>query len=151
MKKYKTSEDTTNNIVNEAAVAYGIAENNNIFSLINTIKHGIKFPAFKTIVERSPFSIGEWSNFLHLSERTMQRYSKENKAFDPIYSEKILEITMLNNYGKEVFGDEENYNTWLQTKNIALGGITPKALMDSTFGIKLIKDELTRIEHGVLA
>lgn len=81
----------------------------------------------------------------------MQRYKKENKTFDPIYSEKILEITMLFNYGKEVFGDEDNFNTWLQTKSIALGGRAPKELLSNTFGIRLVKDELARIEHGVLA
>jgi len=151
MKQYKNNEQEKMDQVNEAAVAYGAVDNNNIFLLINSIKRGIRFPIFKNIVDKSAFNINEWSGFLHLSERTMQRYKKENKTFDPIYSEKIFEITMLFNYGKEVFGDEDNFNTWLQTKSVALGGIAPKELLNNTFGIRLVKDELTRIEHGVLA
>ena len=40
---------------------------------------------------------------------------------------------------------------WLDAENIALGGVKPKSLLDSTFGIEIVKDELTRIEHGILA
>ena len=58
---------------------------------------------------------------------------------------------MLNKYGIEVFDDQDKFNVWLLTKNVALGGIKPKDLLDSSFGIQLLKDELTRIEHGVLA
>ncbi len=140
-----------NQEVNEEAMVYNAIENRNAFLLINLIRSGIRFTMFKSIADKSPFSFTEWSNFLHLSERTMQRYQKEKKSFDPIYSEKIIEITMLYNYGKEVFGDKKNFDYWLQTENIALGKRTPKELLDSTFGIHLVKDELTRIEHGVLA
>ncbi len=58
---------------------------------------------------------------------------------------------MLNKYGIEVFGKQDNFNVWLNTKNIALGGIKPKELLDSSFGIQILKDELTRIEQGILA
>jgi putative toxin-antitoxin system antitoxin component (TIGR02293 family) len=81
----------------------------------------------------------------------MQRHKREKKSFDPIYSDKILQITLLYNSGMEVFGDKGKFNTWLETQNLALGGIKPKELLDNTFGIGLLKDELTRIEHGVLA
>ena len=81
----------------------------------------------------------------------MQRYKKEKKSFDPIYSEKILEVTLLYNLGAEVFGNKDKFNTWLETKNLALGRIKPKGLLDNTFGIGLLKDELTRIEYGTLA
>ena len=95
--------------------------------------------------------MNEWSGFLHLSERTMQRYQKENKSFDSIYSEKIISIAMLYYYGIDVFGNKENFDKWLETKNIALGGLLPKELFDNTFGLQLIRDELTRIQHGILA
>ena len=88
---------------------------------------------------------------MHLSERSMQRYKAEKKTFDPIHSEKILEIAFLYQRGVEVFGHSENFHTWLNTKSVALGGVPPQELMDTTFGINLLNDELTRIEHGVLA
>ncbi len=122
-----------------------------MYSIISRIKKGLSFKAFLNFVKNSPFNISEWASFLHLSERTMQRYKKENKTFDSLYTEKILEVSLLNQYGIDVFGSQEKFNAWLNTKNIALGGIVPKTLLDNTFGIQIIKDELTRIEHGVFA
>ncbi len=119
--------------------------------LISTSRHGIPYHTFTKMTADNPFSLDDWSSFLHLSERTMQRYKKEKKTFDPIHSERILEITMLYNRGTEVFGKSEKFNSWLNSKSIALGGIRPKELLDSTFGIGMLKNELTRIEHGVLA
>jgi putative toxin-antitoxin system antitoxin component (TIGR02293 family) len=122
-----------------------------MFDLIESLRKGISFSHFSTLVKRTSFSIPEWSTFLHLSERTLQRYKKEEKRFDPIHSEKILEITLLNNLGIEIFGDKAKFDTWLDTQHVALGGRSPKAFLDSTFGIGMIKDELMRIEQGVLA
>ena len=58
---------------------------------------------------------------------------------------------MLYKKGTEVFGTKEKFNSWIETENLALGKIKPKQLLDNTFGINLLKDELTRIEYGVLA
>ncbi|PLW96765.1 MAG: hypothetical protein C0591_08105, partial [Marinilabiliales bacterium] len=82
---------------------------------------------------------------------SLQRYKKDKGSFNPVTSEKIIEIAMLNKYGIKVFGDQQKFNTWLSSKNLALGGVSPKDLLDSSFGIQLLKDELTRIEHGILA
>ncbi len=144
-------EKPISNMVNESAITYQTLGSRSIISLINTVRQGIQFSAFMSIVTKSPFNISEWSAFLHLSERTMQRYKKEQKSFDPIHSEKILEITLLYRKGLEVFGDTDRFNSWLNSTNIALGNIKPKELLDNTFGISLLKDELGRIEHGVLA
>ena len=131
--------------------SYNSVDDKDVFSIINTIKKGIKFSVFNSIALNSPFSLIEWSGFLNISERTMQRYKKERKSFDSNSSEKIIEIALLFKYGIEVFGNKDKFNTWLETKNVALGGIVPKELLDNTFGINLLKDELTRIEYGVLA
>lgn len=136
---------------NEATVTYQSLGNRSILSLINTVRQGISFSAFMHLVNKSPFNVNEWASFLHLSDRTMQRYKKEEKTFDPIHTEKILEITLLYKKGVEVFGDTERFDAWLNSNNIALGNVKPKDLLDNTFGISFLKDELGRIEYGVLA
>ncbi|MCC9165624.1 type II RES/Xre toxin-antitoxin system antitoxin [Pontibacter harenae] len=133
------------------SLSYKWIDDKDVFMLISAVREGVKYTLFQAIADKSPFSTTEWSNFLHLSERTFQRYKKEQRTFDPLHSEKILEITMVYNKGVEVFGDQANFDAWLEAKNVALGGIKPKELLDSTFGIGVLKDELTRIEHGVLA
>ncbi|PRY11976.1 putative toxin-antitoxin system antitoxin component (TIGR02293 family) [Pontibacter ummariensis] len=133
------------------SLSYKLIDDKDVFMLISTVREGIKYALFQAIAAKSPFSTTEWSGFLHLSERTFQRYKKEKRTFDPLHSEKILEITLVYNKGVEVFGDKANFDAWLEARNVALGGIKPKELLDNTFGIGLLKDELTRIEHGVLA
>ena len=139
------------NEVNEPMVAYSSLDNGNVFMLINAIKNGIHYSFFERLAASIPFTLREWSQFLHLSERSLNRYKKDKAAFSTTASEKILEITMLNKYGIEVFGSQERFNRWLNTKNVAMGGVKPKSLLDSSFGIQMLKDELTRIQYGVLA
>lgn len=121
------------------------------FGLTNMVREGVAFPYLSKLSAYIHFTIEEWSAYLHLSERTLQRYKKDKKAFDPIHSERIVQIELLYKKGIEVFGSAENFHTWMETKSIALGGVTPKELLDTAFGINLVKDELIRIEHGVLA
>jgi putative toxin-antitoxin system antitoxin component (TIGR02293 family) len=132
-------------------VSYGSMDDTNVLSLIEIVRQGIKFSIFNSFAGKSPFSLNEWSTFLHLSERTMQRYKREKRTFDSLQSEKILEIALLYKKGIEVFGNAEKFNSWLETENLALGKIIPKKLFDNSFGIHLLKDELTRIEYGILA
>jgi len=138
-------------ILEEPSIAYNILDDKDAYSLIYAIKKGIKYTFFEQLSKLSPFTARDWSDFLHLSERSMQRYKKEGGTFGTVSSEKIVEITMLYKYGINVFEDKEKFDTWLSNSNVALGGIKPKELLDTSFGIGLLKDELSSIEYGVLA
>jgi len=120
-----------------------------ILSLIKTVRKGINFNHFLNIAASSSFDLHEWSYVLHLSERTMQRYKKESISFEPIQSEKILQVALIFQKGYDVFGSEIKFTHWMSTENLALGGSKPKELLDTTFGMKLIEDELIKIEHGI--
>jgi putative toxin-antitoxin system antitoxin component (TIGR02293 family) len=139
------------NILMDPAVPYVSLGSRNFYSFIEMVRQGIDFSIFRALVGKSKFSLSEWSSFLHISDRTMQRYQKEQRPFDALQSEKIIEIALLFKKGKDVFGTDEKFNTWLDTTNIALGGVKPKSLMDSSFGIQIISDELSHIEHGLLS
>lgn len=130
---------------------YDAVDDKDIFLLIKKSREGMKYSAFQKINKHIPLKLVEWSKVLHLSERTMQRYKKEKLSFAPLYSEKIIEIQLLFSKGTDVFGNGDKFYNWLNSKNIALGGIIPVSLLDNTFGILMVKDEITRIEHGILA
>ncbi|MCC8425197.1 antitoxin Xre-like helix-turn-helix domain-containing protein [Mucilaginibacter sp. UR6-11] len=131
-KKYKFADDDT-------------------FDLTNMVREGVPFPYFTRLSNQIQLGFEEWSSYLHLSERTIQRYKKENKSFDPLYSERILQIELLYKKGIAVFGVADNFYTWMDSVSIPLGSIKPKELLDTAFGINAIYDELGRIEHGILA
>jgi putative toxin-antitoxin system antitoxin component (TIGR02293 family) len=126
-------------------------DDNAILYVIREVRKGIAYSSFTNAVKNVPLTLKEWSGILDLSERTLQRYKKEKRAFDTLQSEKIVQVTLLARYGREVFGDEKKFNSWLNTENISIGKARPKDLLDSSFGIDLLKDELSRIEHGILA
>lgn len=132
-------------------INYAATEDRGVLSLIRTAREGISFSTFSGFVDKSPFDLSDWAVFLHLSERTMQRYKKEGRTFDTLQSEKIIEIALLYNKGTEVFGNADKFNLWLDSPNLALGRIAPKSIMDTSFGLSLLKDELGRIEYGILA
>ena len=119
--------------------------------LILLSRKGLQYQFFQDVVQAGFFTLKQWSKFLHITERTMQRYKKEQKKFEPIQSERILEIAKLQERGKSLFGSSDYFESWLNSNLVVLGGAKPVDFLDSTFGIDLIMDELGRIEHGVLA
>ena len=138
-------------IIKEEQVTYQAKGGRNIFSLMQAAKAGISFNFFIKLVKKSPLDLKEWTSLLHLTDRTMQRYKKEGRSFDQLHSERILELSMLFQYGEEVFESRDHFSTWLDTVSPALDGQKPINLLHSSFGITIIKDELSRIEQGILA
>jgi len=129
----------------------GNVDDNTILNVIREVRKGIAYNSFTNAVKNVPLTLKEWSGILDLSERTLQRYKKDKRAFDTLQSEKIVQVTLLIRYGRDVFGDENKFNLWLNTENLSIASVKPKELLDSSFGIDLLKDELTRIENGILA
>ncbi|MFA5816320.1 MAG: MbcA/ParS/Xre antitoxin family protein [Bacteroidales bacterium] len=142
MKDYEIPDDP---------IMYESVGEKDVFYLIQAARKGIGYPRFAALAKAFPFSIRDWSGFLHISERTLQRYSKEAKAFDPVSSERIIEITLLYKQAITVFGSKNKLDVWLDIQNVALGGAKPKELLDSTLGLQLVRNELVRIEHGILS
>ncbi len=126
-------------------------DNNDVFRLINATREGVEFETFYEFSVTYPLNSMDWSRILNMSERTIQRHKREKKKFDSIHTEKLLMIMLLFKKGTEVFGSPTNFLAWINSKDIALGGVKPINLMDNSFGINMVKEELIRIEHGVLA
>ena len=119
--------------------------------LIIKSRDGISFGEFEYFMDRSPIHLEEWAGLLHLSDRTLQRYKKDNKSFESIHSERILDLFMLFKLGEDVFGDKSIFKSWLYDQNIPLGNVTPLSLLDTSFGIVMVKEELGRIQHDIFA
>ena len=50
------------------------------------------YSEFKKIADKTPFTQAEWASILHVSERTLQRYAKNNGSFAPINAERAVQI-----------------------------------------------------------
>lgn len=120
------------------------------FDLIRLTRKGILKKYLLELAEKLSFSMHELSHILHISERTLQRYGREDTLASDT-SERVLLLAQLYNKGIEVFGTPENFNDWLRTPLPAFEQQPPIGLLDTAFGFQLISDELGRIEHGVFA
>lgn len=128
-----------------------VMDDSNMPYLISSVRKGISYSDFEKVYFFSLFTFSEWSAILHLTERSLQRYKQQKKSFDLLQSEKIIQIILLFKRGVSVFGSKEKFEIWLSSLNVALGGIKPKEVLDSAFGIEWLMDELGRIEHGIFA
>lgn len=164
MKRYETSEKVYQ--VNEVLVGYiktfkrakNIAPQNISYATVlndkllvaMAIRKGVTNPLFYEIKTNSPFNETQWSEFLNINLRTLQRYKNdENHIFKPLQSERIFELAEVVSVGNDIFDSPEYFQLWLNSPSVALGNEKPIDLLDSSYGKELVLNELNRIEHGI--
>ncbi|NBC82487.1 MAG: DUF2384 domain-containing protein [Bacteroidetes bacterium] len=106
---------------------------------------GISKNYLKQVLRFCHLSVSEFIQAIPISLDTY----KKNSEFKPHVTEKVLEIEEVYKKGLEAFG--ENFYPWMETVNPAMGNIKPKELLRNSFGIRILLDEIGRLEHGILA
>lgn len=109
------------------------------------------YTEFKKIADKSPFTQAEWAAMLHVSERTLQRYARNNGSFATINAERAVQIAQVLKAGKEAFGDTAKFYHWLKSNPQMLEGPLSLQSLTSHEGINQVLTELGRITHGILA
>jgi putative toxin-antitoxin system antitoxin component (TIGR02293 family) len=104
---------------------------------------------FHELSQKLPFTQQEWADILHISDRTLQRYIKDNKPFEGLYAEHLYQLDNMADLGLQVFGNVKSLEQWLRAPRQVLGELQDFATLKSFWGVKLIANELGRIEHGV--
>src|SRR5213075_1561862 len=82
--------------VEEPLVAYSTYK-------VMPITKDFNYKEFKKIADKVPFTQKEWSDILHISERTLQRYAKDDGSFNFSVTDRILQIDKVIKRGIEVF------------------------------------------------
>ncbi|MGR3810087.1 type II RES/Xre toxin-antitoxin system antitoxin [Jiulongibacter sp. NS-SX5] len=145
--KNEKLKNPENNILEEPIAIYGSA---GVFNVINTAREGLSMQRVSALASQLSLSLQELGQILHLSLRTLQRYSAE-KILDTDASAKALKLATLKIKGENTFGSTEAFNTWLREANPALNNQTPLQMLDTPYGFDLIEQILGRIEHGIFA
>lgn len=118
--------------------------------VVDVIRQGIPTSLFMSIKDMAPFSDQEWSDFLDISLKSLQRYKKESDyVFRSIHSEKIIELVEVTVVGLEVFDSQEDFASWLNASSHALGNRCPIDLLRDSYGKELVLSELHRIDQGI--
>jgi putative toxin-antitoxin system antitoxin component (TIGR02293 family) len=118
--------------------------------LMQITRQGIVRNAVDSIAKLLGLSTADLARYLHVSERTLQRYSFD-KELSPELSDRLIQIAKVYAKALEVFEDESTAVDWLKYPNRALGDTVPMDYLDNSSGVEIILDELTRIEYGVFA
>ena len=139
MKNYNQTQQTQNAILNEPSLNYASG------SFFELSMRAISKNYIKQILRLSKLSVLELISILPISIDTYKR----KLAFNPPVTEKVLEIEEVYRKGIDAFGD--SFHQWMDTENLALGGVAPKSLLQNSFGVRLLLNEIGRLEHGVLA
>lgn len=111
----------------------------------------LTYEEFKKTADKVPFTQAEWAAILHISERTLQRYAKNNGKFASINAERFHQISQVFAKGKKVLGKTAWFYEWIHSNPPALEGDLSFDSLTSYDGIQKILTQLGRIEHGILA
>ncbi|WP_324679309.1 antitoxin Xre/MbcA/ParS toxin-binding domain-containing protein [Hymenobacter sp. GOD-10R] len=121
----------------------------NELDLLMVAVKGLSVQALRTLQRRMQFSNKEISELLSISESTLARREQSKRALTRDEAEKTIQLSAVMAKGLEVFEDEEDFRHWLETDNVALGGIRPKDLLTSAIGRDQVRDLLGRIQYGI--
>lgn len=106
---------------------------------------------FRKMADKTPFTQAEWASMLHVSQRTLQRYSKNNSSFASINAERAIQIANVINEGKKTFGTIEMFYNWIKRNPVMLEGTLSFESLTTYDGIVKVLTQLSRIQHGILA
>jgi len=114
--------------------------------VITLIRNGVSGDSIIKLADLINIPKNDVYNLLNLKARTAQRQMSKNLDADK--SGHLVQITRILQRCVGVFEDLEKAKRWLKSPNYALGNQTPLNLLDTSEGIELVRDTLTRIEYG---
>ena len=142
--KYKTQK-SNNNIAHEPMVSYQPIQ----AMPRMTITTAFTYTKFSKISATIPFTLKDWANILHLSERTLQRYAQSNTTFEGIYVDRILHIEQLLQLGLQTFNNADAFYQWLKKDKMVMGQVVNFQSLSSTQGIQDTINQVGRILYNV--
>ncbi|MEM6380904.1 MAG: antitoxin Xre/MbcA/ParS toxin-binding domain-containing protein, partial [Bacteroidota bacterium] len=120
------------------------------FDLMALARQGLYRSALDSLGQLLELSTKDLVQYLHISERTLQRYDQHKKLSSEL-SDHLIQIAKVYARAVEVFEDHDRAVQWLKYPSQALGVVTPLSCLDNYSGIELVLDELGRLEYGVYA
>lgn len=149
--------------LNEPVVAYNLPGYNPLsvlfggqfksisdFDIIAAVRHGIEKSKLLSLAKKLSLTIEELADILHISERTLQRYSP-GTLVKAEYADRAIALAQLYERGVDVLGSAAAFNDWLRRPNYALRNQSPLSYLDTSVGFAMVLDILGRVEHGVFS
>ena len=98
--------------------------------------------------EISSFSDEVIAHWLDVSVKTLRNYRKSESDLKESLKEHLVLLLSLYQHGTDVFGNAENFDKWLDTKNYFFDNQAPKDYLSTSSGIRFTDDRLAAMEYG---
>jgi putative toxin-antitoxin system antitoxin component (TIGR02293 family) len=148
MKNYEDIEDIRPSVAMEALASYQTYFQSPI-NRLSVIKGGLSSSAIQDLLDISGSTRFDMAKNLDLTEPTLRKHLSIAKELSTSLSEHVLFLLELYDKGIDTFGSIKEFRNWLPQHNIGINA-KPIDLLDSITGIKMIINELNRIDYGVL-
>ena len=119
--------------------------------LVEEASTGVPVGAVYEMIGSTHLNKEFFARILNISTKTLDRHRLAARRLSPAGSEMILKLHALFKKGEEIFGNQEEFQKWIDRPAYGLGSKIPKNMIQTSSGIDLVIDELTRIEFGDLA
>ncbi len=119
----------------------------NIIQVSEVVERGLPSREISSIVHFLDFRVTEIAKATSVSPSTVSRWEPDTVIGVP-GSNQFFKIDQLISKGVEVFGGLEEFRSWLQSPNLALGNAIPAKLITSLIGIELVDEALEALQFG---
>lgn len=113
-------------------------------SRVETFRSGFRKKSFDRLKEVTGLDNNTLAHVLSVSSKTLQR----TQVFDVVQSERMYELAELYSRGINYFG-QEDFRRWMERPLFSIGNRKPRALIDVSEGISLLRTEIMRLQHGI--
>ena len=121
------------------------------FALVMQARTGVPAKTAFAVANLLLLSVDELADLLHTTTKTLRTYRDANKRLAPTASEQVLKLLALAQQGREVFGDAAAFRRWLGKPAYGLNDQPPLTLLQTSGGIDLVAEEVSRIAYGDFA
>ncbi|NGF56217.1 DUF2384 domain-containing protein [Parapedobacter sp. SGR-10] len=152
-KETYTGSHKKTGIAKEPAVAYRsmpVLRNFAIkddYSLIKKARQGVKTDVFYLLADTIKMPEKTLASIINLSPRTISNYREQEKHLDANYSEHLLKLINLYQFGKEIFGSFEEFDLWLH-RPFWNSEEKPINLITTPGGVDLVYEEIEKLALG---
>lgn len=87
------------------------------------------------------------ASIINLSAKTISNYKSKNKTFEPLHSEHLLRLISLYEKGEMVFGNIDEFNSWLN-KPFWNSKERPLDWLTTPGGVDLLIEETDQLQQG---
>lgn len=144
-RPYKPFIPDQDSIVQESApLAYA----SNWAPFFDSTQKGVLASEVAHLCEITSFKEEFFCKALDISTKTLSRYIHDKKRFNPNDSELVLKWKALFEEGRETFGSYDSFCAWLSKPSIPLYQVLPKDLIQTSRGVDVVMEELSRIQWG---